>query len=625
MRGRRDSLGRLPETAVGMAISVTLIAIAYALARSEVLWAGRLYWLGEGLLFAVPTCALLFFTTSRVEGIGIALLVPLATYIVVQCYSPIQFRFLDEFIHVQTAQSILATHHLFNQNTVLPISPQYPGLEIVTTAVSFLSHLSIYASGTVVTGLAHELLGIGLYLVALEITDRPKAAGFAVIIYSTGPHFAFFDSYFIYEVIALPLLMAALLAAVKMLKAPRRSVATAWAVAAITMAMATVVSHHASSYALIGLLLCFQIAQLASPRLRRWPWHLPAVLGTTLAITLGWDLGIATATLAYVSDTIRPLVSELTSAFNPFKALFGTSASVVGPSRGAVPTATSSAAPRPDQIAEYLGYVALLVLGLLGGWRVWRARKQRREPLLFSCALGGLGLLILFTIRLVANDGSELAGRASSYVWIPLSVTTAIALRYFGAPKGRGRSQWYGRLSYWGLSTVFLVAVVLVAVGGLAGGWPPYYARLPGPFRVAAWERSVDEHNLMLSQWTADHLPPDSGVAADEWTAGMLAALGHEAEPSGVAKLFLATKFSEAQVNLVERERISFIAVDTRMSQQLPAAGYYFSDDPASGSYATPIPVASLEKFNFVPGVSRLFDDGTLQLYDLVDSLYTKR
>ena len=60
---------------------------------------------------------------------------PIATFLILAYYSPDQFRFLDEFQHVQTAQTILTTHHLFHVNTSLPVSPQYPGLEIITSAV----------------------------------------------------------------------------------------------------------------------------------------------------------------------------------------------------------------------------------------------------------------------------------------------------------------------------------------------------------------------------------------------------------------------------------------------------------------------------------------------------------
>jgi hypothetical protein len=59
------------------------------------------------------------------------------------------------------------------------------------------------------------------------------------------------------------------------------------------------------------------------------------------------------------------------------------------------------------------------------------------------------------------------------------------------------------------------------------------------------------------------------------------------------------------------------------MSQQLPADGSYFADDPHAGQYRSPIPARDLDKFNHIAGVSRIFEDGTMTVYSLAGSLYT--
>jgi hypothetical protein len=156
----------------------------------------------------------------------------------------------------------------------------------------------------------------------------------------------------------------------------------------------------------------------------------------------------------------------------------------------------------------------------------------------------------------------------------------------------------------------------------VAGGWPAYYARLPGPFRVEAWERSMDQHNLDLAQWSAAELPPNYGVASDDMTSNVLASLGHEAAPAGVGPIFLSPTLTGAGRALVREKEIDFIVVDERMSRELPADGEYFEDDPNAGLYRVPIPARDLDKFNRIPGLSRIFDDGTMVVYAVAGSLY---
>jgi hypothetical protein len=159
--------------------------------------------------------------------------------------------------------------------------------------------------------------------------------------------------------------------------------------------------------------------------------------------------------------------------------------------------------------------------------------------------------------------------------------------------------------------------LVVLAVGGIAGGWPSYYARLPGRHLVSAYERSVDEHNLDAAAWAAAKLPRGGGVASDDFTESMFSSLGNQAYQRNLAGLFLTTSYTAADRSLVKNKRITYVVADSRITEQLPAAGFYFSPDPHQGNYKKPLARASIDKFNSVPGVSRVFDDGTIVIYDL--------
>jgi hypothetical protein len=586
-----------------------IVALAFAASRANSLWAGPTFWVGEGVLYAAPAALLMLHRpVKRVEALGIAWLVPVATYAVTEAYSPIQFRFLDEFLTVRTAQSILTTHHLFHSNPALVVSPQYPGIEIVTTSLALLAHLSIEASGTIVVGLAHLLLGLGIYFLMVEVTQRPRIAALAVLVYATGSHFQFFDSYFIYEALALPLMVACLLATVKMIKEPDWNAGLRWGIVALLFAAATVVTHHVTSYALLGFLIALELGQLLWRPTARRDWRLPILICLTAELIVLWDLEIATATIGYFTPTVESLVHSLLHV-------------VSHPS-----AATSLAAPRGplfDLTLEYLSLLALCLLTVVGVWRIWRARRRPQGPFTFAFALSSLGIVVALGVRAFGPDGSQLWGRASTFFMLPVGLAVAFAIRTWRLPQvvrirvphwriGGPRWRWIG-----------VAAVVLLGIGSVAGGWPAYYARLPGAFRVEAWERSIDQHNLDLAAWAAKDLPPDYGVASDYQTASLLASLGDEAAPPGVGPLFLTANFSASARKLVRDKRVDFVVVDRRMSQQLPADGSYFADDPHAGQYRSPIPARDLDKFNHIAGVSRIFEDGTMTVYSLAGSLYT--
>jgi hypothetical protein len=55
------------------------------------------------------------------------------------------------------------------------------------------------------------------------------------------------------------------------------------------------------------------------------------------------------------------------------------------------------------------------------------------------------------------------------------------------------------------------------------------------------------------------------------------------------------------------------------MASQLPAAGSYFSRDSVT-VHTTPVPLADLVKFRAVPGITCVYDDGTIQVYSVEDA-----
>ena len=130
-------------------IGVFLIALAYNAGRVASQWAEPLFWLGLLVLFLPIAVRLFSSKLARRERLGLLAVLAILFYFVKFLQYPLYFAYFDEFIHVRTSQDILATGHLFQPNPILSLSPFYPGLEIVTTAVSSFTGLSLFASGTI--------------------------------------------------------------------------------------------------------------------------------------------------------------------------------------------------------------------------------------------------------------------------------------------------------------------------------------------------------------------------------------------------------------------------------------------------------------------------------------------
>ncbi|MGA2837811.1 MAG: hypothetical protein ABSF84_14545 [Acidimicrobiales bacterium] len=604
---RPTLLGRTPEIMLGMAVGSLIVAVAFAGSRSSRPWATVLFWLGQVIIYAVPAGFLLFRKSILwVEATAIALLMPLTTYLVLLYYSPTRFLFLDEFSHVQTAQTILATHHLFHHNTALAPSPQFPGLEIVTTAIVDITHLSLIASGLIVAGTAHVLIGLAVFFLVAHLTRNAKIAAVATVVYATSPHFQFFDSYFIYETMALPFFILLLLAVARMLD-EKGPAANAWGLAAVACAAATTVSHHVTGFALVAVLFGFSVIQYFLPREMR-SRRLPVLFVVVTAMVATWDLLIATSTWPYFKPVVEALIGE--KPYKPphplgYTSIF-TSKLATGP----------TGAARPSDLAlEYVSILIFIVLAPIGAWSVWKRRRDGMHAVTLGLAVGSLGIFGVVLIRVAAANGTVLAARSLTFVLIPLSFVTALLL-CDRKPSDPPANKWLRRASRAWTPATKTAVVVVCAVGGIAGGYPNYYSRLPGPFLFSAFERSVDDHNLSAASWIASTLPPGGGLASDFFTGQMLGALGHEYDRKNVARIFLTTKFTTADYELIRTSHVQYVVIDRRMTRYLPTVGYYFAADPGRNFYSSPLPQSVVDKFDTIPGVSRIYDDGTIVIYD---------
>jgi hypothetical protein len=604
---------RLPVSAVALiaAAGVLVAAAAYTTGRlghADAPWADRAYWLGQ-LLILTPVAARLLSRRALLvsETVTLVVVLTVAEYLVKVCYSPAAFTYADELMHWRTATDISQTGHLFTANNLLPISPYYPGLEEVTSALASVTGLSIFTCGLIVAGTAHLLFVCVLFVLFRQVSGSHRIAGVAVLLYAAESLFQSFDSMFVYQTLALPFLGLTVLA-VGRLAAPRAAGSRlGWFTVAALSAFATVATHHVTSCLLVATLEIITLGALLTRDRALAAWASILALLSAAAFA-AWIVFVAPSTVGY----LQPVAAG---------ALDGLRALLTGGNLGVPPPASAANGPIENQALEAAAGLIMSALVPVGWWQVWR--WYRHQPWAVAMGIGAVSWYVIVVVRLFIADGSELAGRASTFVFVPVGFIAALAIirltdNSLRWPVIRAAARRRAPV----VVAAAVVATLVLVLNGLVNGWPPYWERLPGPYQVAGAERSVGPEQLASAEWVLAALGPGNRFATDEGDMPVLGSYGDQNPVGDDGYLYTSPAFTSAAARQVQAQSIGYVLVDWRLSQLLPASGQYFPVDPDAGKYTRPLPLADLAKFNHVPGVARVYDSGNIVIYDLGGSAY---
>ena len=189
------------------ALGTIPIALAAKQAREGQTDVRALWWFGVALVVVPPVLRLCSRSPSRGERVLLVAALALFLFGTRLAFDPIRVPYHDELLHDFTARNIMRNHRLFDANSMLPASPVFPGLEIVTTAIANVTGLSVPISGLLVVGLARLVTMLALFLLVEQAAGSSYAAGLACALYAANPQFTLWNSYFAYESLAIPLLI----------------------------------------------------------------------------------------------------------------------------------------------------------------------------------------------------------------------------------------------------------------------------------------------------------------------------------------------------------------------------------------------------------------------------------
>lgn len=602
------------------ALGVVCAGVAEAFARQGDATIGWLWWVGMIAIFAPAAAALLFARLSRMEAVSILLVVGMALYAVKLLYAPGALWGYDEALHFRTIDNLLATHHLFTPNELLPVSPYYPGLEAVTAAMVQVTGLSAVQAGLVLIGIVRLVAVLGIFLLLERIASPSRFAGSATLLYMSCPAFLYFDSMFSYESLALALSIVTLfvLAAAQLDRGVRRQGLNA--IAAV-LVLAVVVTHHVTSLILAGVLVAWTLFQVgytkwsrmknpilsktdrASFRRRVYLLDLPGSLWVPVLAVVGvsaWLLNVAEIAISYLGPQLMSGVNDIVHLI-----LTGGSGG-----RQLFQSSAGHSAPFLER-AVGIGSV-LLILLLIPPSILYLWERRNSSVLSHFLGIGALAYPAILALRFT-RGGWDVGSRATAFVYLPLAFTIAAGIESIVA-RILGRS----RIFAW----LVVLVVAIIFAGGIIAGTAPI-TRLPAPYDPGVAEIPYDTESLAAAAWASDTLGRDNRFAGDSAGGALIGSFGRQQlvtsdSTVSISALFLPPFYDTQQIGVVKAGKIHYVLADRRIAGTEPLKGFIYEKwERDIYDYGSSVPSDTVNKFDDVFEASKIFDSGHMEFYDL--------
>ena len=603
--------GWLPALTLNAALGLVMAALAADASRAGSENAVAAFYATVALIVWPVVARATLPGLSRAERVGLVMMLTTALYGLRIVRAPAAFVDHDEFLHWRTALDILEQGRLFTPNALLPVSPLYPGLEIVTTALSQLSGVSLFWASVLVLFAARLTFMAALYLVFERISGSARAGSTACLFFMGASTFVFFDTHFSYESLAVTFLAVALLSEAGAAgSGPSRRVL----VLTLPVLAALAATHHMTAY-FVALLFC---GHAALATLRRPPapglartW---AAAACALALPLAWSRLMGDPGSDYLGPVFEDGLAEVVRLV--------TDAS----GRTLFVSDDGTLAPIWQRVLA-LGSVALVGLGLATGFLralvlaglALPARRLPRpgnllrydDPWLVLMALLTLAYPVSMLFRLT-RSGWEVGNRLGPFAFYGVALVAALAV----AGYWQGRSRHPLRAA-----AVGLVGAILV-LGGIISAEGPRVL-VPAHHRVSADAASVEPLGIAAAEWTRDWLGRDRVFVADRINRLLLATYGRQQvattlqDPRDTSLAILSPRLGPGETAVLREVGVDYVLTDLRLTTALPGVGVYFDGGVGDRGHAAPLLPASLLKFNADPTVGRVFDNGYLMIFDV--------
>jgi len=601
------------------ALGVECVAIANAASRQTGANTQMMWWIGVLSIFVPAAIALLFAKVSRIEAVSILLTVGIALYLVKILFAPGMMWGYDELLHYRTLDSILRGHHLFTTNSLLRVSPFYPGLEAVTAVIIQITGLSPIQAEALVIAATRLLTVTSLFLIFERLASPSRLAAVATLLYMACPSFLYFDAMYAYESLALPLAFACIFALRAAQREDGRLRRTLNGAGALLL-LAVVVTHHVTSFILVGTLVAWSIAEFVRDTRReskqeigqessggsiRWRARLRNLPGNGwvpllgIVAVVGWLTTVAEITVAYLLPQLMSGVAELIRIIRR-----------EGTSRKLFESTGGHGAPMLERVVGIGSVLAILMLILLG-----MLYLRKRRPLSVLGALftfGSLAYPATLALRFT-KSGWQVGARLTAFIYAPLAFVMSAGIASFSTRKTR-----FPRLN--GLLVTSVVA--LIFAGGIIAGTSPI-TRQPAPYDPGITSVPYDTESFAAASWVAKTLPSEGRFAADSAEGALIGSVGRQWQLSSedsvsVSALLLAPAISDRERTIIRQGRIEYVLADQRIIGSSPLKGFIYEKwERMEYDYGSSVGSETVNKFDSVHEASRVFDSGNIQIFSL--------
>lgn len=603
----------LGGAALSSSTALLFVSIAQAGGRRGLPWGETLLWISFCSIFAVPAFRAISVRAARTERILMICLASIMAFLVKQIYSPTSFAHFDEYLHWITLSSILHTGRNFNENSLLPISPYYPGLELCTSALKQLTGEGEFFCASIIIAISRVLTVLLIFRLVERLTASSRIAAVSTFVFMGNSAFVFFDQQFAYESVAFPLFCACLFLCIfvnaRQLSMSQKKLHTVFF---ITVIIGLTLTHHLTSYIAASYVVAILLCEFFLGKRMNWPQALIIGLAAICAPFL-WSRLSGAPTGTYLAPTFA------LASLDIFKLLSGASHM-----RGLFAASAGPATPVALKLGSIIG-TAFIAIGLATGY--FRAiqsglgsaltfnlieLKQRiwRRPLVCAALVILAASTVLFPVsvalRLTPN-GWELGNRLGPFIFVSVSVVLGVAVRRFWQ---RGPSPI--------VTGSLTCAVITIIFSGMVSGWG--VDALRGHYQIAADALSIERMGVSASKWTAAELGAGNRFASDRVNQILLAGYGKQISLTSlsnqveISQLFLSEAWGDEARSIISRASLDYILIDLRLTEGRPKFGYF---DSAPADPLARLRSQHLLKFNGAAGVSRIYDNGYIIIYDV--------
>jgi hypothetical protein len=605
--------GAIAVLSLTVAAALLLVVAGHGAGRRGDEMAPLLFWSGIVLLIVPTSLRIARPQVARGERFFLLFLLVEALFYLKAVYSPTSFIHFDEFLHWMAADDLMTARRLFLSNPLLEVGPSYLSLEILTTAIVNLTGLPLFVAGTLLLAVLKGTFIVALFLFYERIVGSARIAAIACLVYMGCSTFVMFEACFSYE--SLGIVLCALTFAVEAASRDLVGGQRLKALGLIVLLLASIaVTHHLSAaYAAIYFVALASFETLRRDNSRSEVRIAAGLAILSVALPILWIEARGTHLTSYLGPVVESGV----------KTLLGTLQGIVAerPVVTDVPAPTQPFGMRLITLAGILllslglatGFFRSLVLAAPRGGRAgWFAimdilgRRWRDSRIVFLTLLA-FGFPISVAFRLTYG-GWEVGNRMGTLAFFGVGLVVAVSIVHFWqgeAPRG------------WRRIAPALALTVIVLGGVTSSSLNPIHGR----YKVAAEGQSIESMGIETALWTKTWLGAGNRFTSDRTNLQLLAGYGRQdvrvriVDGVDTGRVFKTKELSPDDFYALARSDIDFLLVDLRLSAAPPTIGFYF--EQWEGWNGKPLPAAALLKFNNIDGVTRVYDNGFIVIYDV--------